>query len=176
MGRRLPFIHLWFPSLSLSLVLHVPRFTPSDANDLFYSSISHLMFQVHFLDGALTSLVLFFPSSSGNWIPERYHCCWGAFSLSICVFVLLSVGKGDKFGAQWPAMSAMCHILHEAICFIVVDRATLSARGNVAKSTLGCFRENGGSTAWCEKISPLFEIPASFLPSKMASPCTANWP
>ena len=31
-------------------------------------------------------------------------------------------------------------------------------------------------TAWCKKIFPLFEIPASFLPSKMASPCTANWP
>ena len=143
-GADCPSFIFGFP---LSLVLHVPRFTPSDANDLFYSSISHLMFQVHFLDGALTSLVLFFPSS-GNWIPERYHCCWGAFSLSICVFVLLSVGKGDKFGAQWPAMSAMCHILHEAICFIVVDRATLSARGNVAKSTLGCSRENGGSTVY----------------------------
>ena len=76
----------------------------------------------------------------------------GAFPLSICVFVLLSVGKGDKFGAQWPAMSAMCHILHEAICFIVLvlvaSRATLSARGNVAKSTLGCSRENGGSTVY----------------------------
>ena len=32
------------------------------------------------------------------------------------------------------------------------------------------------STAWCEKFFPLFEIPASFLRSKMASPCTANWP
>ena len=31
-------------------------------------------------------------------------------------------------------------------------------------------------TAWCKKFFPLFEIPASFLPSKMASPCTANWP
>ena len=31
-------------------------------------------------------------------------------------------------------------------------------------------------TAWCKKVSPLFEIPASFLPSKMASQCTANWP
>ena len=27
-----------------------------------------------------------------------------------------------------------------------------------------------------QKKFPLFEIPASFLPSKMASPCTANWP
>ena len=32
------------------------------------------------------------------------------------------------------------------------------------------------TTAWCKKNFPLFEIPASFLPSKMASPCTANWP
>ena len=31
-------------------------------------------------------------------------------------------------------------------------------------------------TMWCKKNFPLFEIPASFLPSKMASPCTANWP
>ena len=31
-------------------------------------------------------------------------------------------------------------------------------------------------TAWCKKKFPLFEIPASFLPSKLASPCTANWP
>ena len=27
-----------------------------------------------------------------------------------------------------------------------------------------------------QKKFTLFEIPASFLPSKMASPCTANWP
>ena len=27
-----------------------------------------------------------------------------------------------------------------------------------------------------QKTFPLFETPASFLPSKMASPCTANWP
>ena len=33
-----------------------------------------------------------------------------------------------------------------------------------------------GFTAWCKKIFPLFEIPTSFLPRKMASPCTANWP
>ena len=37
------------------------------------------------------------------------------------------------------------------------------------------FREQK-RTAWCKKNFPLFEIPASFLPSKMASPCTANWP
>ena len=32
------------------------------------------------------------------------------------------------------------------------------------------------TTAWCKKNFPPFEIPASFLTSKMASPCTANWP
>ena len=31
-------------------------------------------------------------------------------------------------------------------------------------------------TAWCKKVFPLFEIPASFRPSKMASPCSANRP
>ena len=43
-------------------------------------------------------------------------------------------------------------------------------RGGQGHSALTAF------TAWCKKIFPLFEIPASFLPSKMASPCTANWP
>ena len=58
--------------------------------------------------------------------------------------------------------------------------STSSYFARSAESVLKCklllFLTHSIFTAWCKKFFPLFEIPASFLPSKMASPCTANWP
>ena len=105
----------------------MPHFTPIRCKwlpSLFPSSLLHLLpnapgpfagWSLH-----LSSLCIVFPSS-GNWISEEYYCL-GTFPLIQCLNLCFGApgGKGDKFGLRRHTASAMCHILHEAIHFIVL--------------------------------------------------------
>ena len=62
-----------------------------------------------------------------------------------------------------------------ALWIVIICHRIWSILVGYCASRMGHFRPHV-STAWCKNNFPLFEIPASFLPSKMASPCTANWP
>ena len=92
-----------------------------------------------------------------------------------------STREGGRVQARLRRRNRLCmqHQHEEPICLHLFEqfhknRGTIQHMGFTLGS--GSLTGKGQNTAWSKKKFPLFEIPASFLPNKMASPCTANWP